>query len=143
MRSSFIKQSIGFNPLLTRRDWLIFGGILAVAVLLWVVLVPATPSDAARGAVIGAICGSLPSLLGCLPVQGSVAAERSISFLARVEQAGFVAAGATAEGRIFNFKGPRWGRWDSNRIVIRTAADGALQVTAPYYFYFRLKRLQA
>lgn len=143
MKSSFIKQSIGVSPLLTVRDWLFFGGILGAIGLLWMLLSSGISSGAARGAVIGGMCGNLPSLLSCLPVRGNVAAERSISFLGRVEQAGFVAAGETAEGRIFNYKGPRWARWDSNRIVIRTGADGALQVTVPYYFYFRLKRLQA
>jgi hypothetical protein len=143
MRSSFIKQSIGVNPLLTARDWLIFGGIFGAIMLLWIVVAPGISSAAARGALFGAIGGGLPSLLGCLPVRGSVPAERSVSFLGRIEQAGFKPAGETAEGRIFNYKGPRWMRWDSNRIVIRTAADGALHVTAPYYFYFRLKRLQS
>jgi hypothetical protein len=143
MRLSFIKKSIGINPLLTARDWLIFGGLIAALLLLWVVLTLQFGQAFWRGALIGAIGGSLPPLLGCLPVRGIVAAERSISFHGRVEQAGFVPAGETAEGRIFNHQGPRWMRWDSNRVVIRSADDGTLQVTAPYYFYFRLKRQQA
>ena len=142
MRSTFIKQSIGATPLLTARDWLVFGGIVGAVVLLGSLLTPETAGPFLRGAVIGGIVGSLPSLLACLPVHGSVAAEHSASFVGRVEQAGFVAAGETAEGSIYVRQGPRWLRWDSNRVVIRRGDDGALQVSAPYYFYFRLKRVQ-
>ncbi|MTV41263.1 hypothetical protein [Duganella radicis] len=142
MRSTFIKQSMGFSPLLTARDWLLFGAIVAVIVVLGLMLAPAVAGPFWRGAIIGGIAGNLPSLLACLPVHGSVAAEHGGSFTGRVEQAGFVADGETAEGSIYRHRGPRWLRWDSNRVVIRRGADGALQVSAPYYFYFRLKRMQ-
>lgn len=142
MRSTFIKQSIGASPLLTARDWLVFGGTLGVIVVLWLLLTPAAAAPFLRGALCGAIGGSLPSLLACLPVRGSVAAQHSGSFVGRVEQAGFVAAGERAEGSVYVRRGPRWLRWDSNRVVIRREADGALQVSAPYYFYFRLQRVQ-
>ncbi|WP_343728601.1 hypothetical protein [Duganella sp.] len=142
MRSTFIKQSMGASPLLTARDWLVFGGIFGVIVVVWLLLAPQAAAPFWRGALCGAIGGSLPSLLACLPVHGSVAAQHSGSFVGRVEQAGFVAAGEGAEGSVYVRRGPRWLRWDANRVVIRRAADGALQVTAPYYFYFRLKRVQ-
>jgi hypothetical protein len=143
MRHTFIKQSIGINPLLSARDWLVLFGVLSVLVVIWLLLPPDSATPFARGALFGAIGGSLPTLLACLPVRGTVAADRSTSFFGRVEQAGFVAAGETAEGRIYLLNRPRWIRWDSNRIVVRTAADGALQVTAPFYFYWRLKRMQS
>jgi hypothetical protein len=76
-------------------------------------------------------------------VRGSVPAKRSVSFLGRIEQAGVKPACKSAEGRVFSYKGPRWMRWDSNRVVISSATDCSLHVTAPYYFYFRLKRLQS
>jgi len=143
MRHTFIKQSIGLSPLLTMRDWLLFFGIIGALAAIWLLLAPDSAAPFARGALFGAIGGSLPSMLACLPVRGTVAADRSTSFFGRVEQAGFVAAGETAEGRIYQLNRPRWMRWDSNRIVVRAAADGALQVTAPFYFYWRLKRIQS
>lgn len=64
------------------------------------------------------IFGGLPSLPGCLPVHGSVA------------------AGETAEGRIFNDKGPRPARGDSRRIVIRTAAESRAAGYRPLLLLF-------
>lgn len=142
MAQTFHKQSIGFNPLLSTRDWIVWGclvaGFLAVAVLAnsWV------PDALVRGALVGACIGQLPALLMCLPVRGTVDAAGEAAFLGRVQQFGYVAAGETDEGRIFNYKSPRWMRWDSNRIVIRSV-PGTLHVTAPLYFYNRLKRVQA
>lgn len=142
MKTSFIKQSIGINPLLTARDWLLLFGLIGALGLAWR-LVPGGGANAfARGAFVGGICGSLPGLIGCLPVRGSVAAERRLSFLGRIEQFGYRPAGDVGEEQVYNYKGARWMRWDSNRVVVRNAADGTLQVTAPYSFYFRLKRLQ-
>ena len=141
MAHTFHKQSIGFNPLLSARDWMVWGcivaGCLAVAVLAshWL-------SNAfVRGALIGACMGQLPALLMCLPVRGTVDAAGETAFLGRVQQFGFVPAGETGEGRIFNHKSPHWMRWDSNRIVIRSTA-GTLHVTAPLHFYRQLKRVQ-
>ncbi|MYM91087.1 hypothetical protein GTP91_28425 [Rugamonas sp. FT82W] len=142
MAQTFHKQSIGFNPLLSARDWIVWGclvaGFLAVALLAsyW------APSALVRGALVGACIGQVPSLLMCLPVRGTVDAAGETAFVGRVRQFGFVPAGVTDEGRIFNYKTPRWMRWDSNRVVIRPA-DGVLHVTAPLYFYNRLKRMQA
>ncbi|WP_332852902.1 hypothetical protein [Duganella sp. S19_KUP01_CR8] len=142
MACTFQKQSIGFNPLLSLRDWMVWAclvaGFLAVAVLahFWM------PDAFVRGALVGACMGQFPSLLMCLPVRGTVDAAGEVAFLGRVEQHGFVPAGETDEGRIFNYKSPHWMRWDSNRIVIRSA-NGVLHVTAPLYFYNRLKRMQA
>ncbi|MES2164988.1 MAG: hypothetical protein V4476_27860 [Pseudomonadota bacterium] len=142
MAQTFHKQSIGFNPLLSARDWMVWGcliaGFLAVAVFssYWV------PSAIVRGALVGACIGQMPALLMCLPVRGTVDAAGETAFMGRVQQFGFVPAGETGEGRVFNHKSPRWMRWDSNRIVIRPA-DGVLHVTAPLYFYNRLKRMQA
>ncbi|CAN7724609.1 hypothetical protein [Duganella sp. LjRoot269] len=142
MACTFKKQSIGFNPLLSARDWMVWGclvaGFLAVALLVsyWM------PNAFVRGALIGACMGQLPALLMCLPVRGTVDAAGEMAFLGRVEQFGFVPVGETDAGRIFNYKSPRWMRWDSNRVVIRPA-EGTLHVTAPLYFYNRLKRMQA
>jgi hypothetical protein len=143
MRHTFIKQSIGVNPLLSVRDWLVLFGVLGALAAIWLLLASDSSAPIWRGALCGGIGGSFPSLLACLPVRGAVAADRSTAFYGRVEQAGFVAAGETAQGRIYTLNRPRWMRWDSNRVVIRAAADGALQVTAPFYFYWRLKRLQS
>jgi hypothetical protein len=81
-------------------------------------------------------------MIMCLPVRGRVASENSLSFMGRVEQAGFIQTGETSEGRVYTPKRSRWMDWDSNRIVIRDAADGALQVVAPLQFCRTLKRRQ-
>lgn len=143
MRHSFVKESIGFNPLLTVRDWVIFGCLYGAILIAYLVAVSRSAGYDWNFVLIGAMAGSMPSVFACIPVRGRVAAERVVGFLARVEQFRFEPAGETAEGRIYNLKGPRWGRWDSNRVVTRTNADGSLQVTAPFYFYWRLKRLQS
>lgn len=143
MRQAFIKQSIGYNPLLGKRDWLLFGLYIVGVIGASLLLSQFVSSAGARGALIGALAGGVPSLIACRPVRGTVAAERSASFLGRVAQFGYAPAGDSAEGRIYHYKGRRALRWDSSRVVIRTAADGTLHVTAPYSFYFRLKRLQA
>ena len=145
MRHSFIKESIGFNPLLGRRDWLLFFGGLCAVVLLWEWVLQTPPAHGwdVRIPLLGAITSGTPSVIACLPVHGKVAAERVGSFMDRLARFGFVQDGEAGEGRIYKLKTPRWCRWDSNRVVIRTTNDGALQVTAPLHFYRRLKRLQS
>lgn len=142
MAQTFHKQSIGYNPLLSARDWTVWGCILAGCLAACLLLNRWMPNEMVRAILIGGVMGQVPSLLMCLPVRGTVDAAGETAFMGRVQQFGFVPAGETDEGRIFNHKGPRWMRWDSNRIVIRSAGD-VLHVTAPLYFYRQLKRVQA
>lgn len=142
MRGTFVRESIGINPLRSRRDWLVLIAIVAVIAAILAVVTADKAGSFARGVMMGALLGGLPSLVLCLPVRGRVAAENRVSFIGRVEQAGFVQTAETAEGRIYTPKSPRWMNWDSNRIVVRDATSDALLVTAPLQFYFTMKRRQ-
>jgi len=142
MRSTFVRESIGINPLRSRRDWLALAFMMGIIVTACLLVTLDNAGPLVRGALIGALCGGLPPLIMCLPVHGRVAAENSASFMGRVEQSGFARTADTSEGRIYTPKRPRWMAWDANRIVIRDTADGALQVTAPLQFYYSLKRRQ-
>ena len=55
MRSTFVKQSMGATPLLTARDWLVFGGIVGAVVLLGSLLTPETAGPFLRGAAVDAV----------------------------------------------------------------------------------------
>jgi hypothetical protein len=142
MATLFIKQSVGLNPFLTRRDWLLQAGILAALVVGALFLNAYGGLYAGRGALIGGFMGTLLPLIMCLPVRGTIAASGEQAFLSRVAQLGYVANGETVEGRIYNFRGKRWTRWDSNRVVIRPGGE-VLKATMPLNLYWQVKRLQA
>ena len=129
MAQTFHKQSIGFNPLLSTRDWTVWGCILAGCLVAGLLLNRWMPNEMVRNILIGSVIGQLPSLLTCLPVRGTVNAAGETAFMGRMQQFGFIPSGETDEGRIFNHKGPRWLRWDSNRN--RDSAPPATSCTSP------------
>ena len=140
--SFFQKQSIGLTALASMRDWailaIVFVGVLGLreAVLLW----SHVDKHDLQFAFVGGCVGMLPSILMCLPVHGVVddlsrdafhSFLKSMKFTRRFERNGI---------QFYTHDTPRLMRWDSNRITVKSLADGNLSVSMPLYCYQALKR---
>jgi hypothetical protein len=138
----FQKQSIGFAPLASARDWAIVAVIVAGVLSLReiVLLFSLMDREDLRITLTGACIGMLPSVLMCLPVHGVVdelSRDALRSFLGSMKFIRLVERNGT---RFYTQNTPSWMRWDSNRVAVRPLPDGQLGVTMPFYCYWTLKR---
>lgn len=134
----FRKSALGCNPCATQRDVIVMGGIAAAffAVALTLFACDLMPAEV----LCGGAAGMLPSILMVLPVTGIVPRAGRATFIAALDEMGFLDKGQQAGEQLYEYKGPRWARWDSNRVLLRERADGDADVVIPLYVSWQLKR---
>ncbi|WP_449406284.1 hypothetical protein [Massilia phosphatilytica] len=138
----FQKQSIGFAPLASVRDWAIIAVIVAGILCLreLVLLFSLMDREDLQITLIGACFGMLPSVLMCVPVHGVVDGLSRDALRSFLESMKFIRLVEQDGTRLYTQNTPSWMRWDSNRVAVRPLPDGQLGVTMPIYCYWTLTR---
>ena len=143
MANIITKHDIVLNPMENPRSWLTFA--LALLCLFVVTQLPRGFDLVGVGRLLllgfAGYIGS--AAIEHLPVRGSVAAEDSDAFLARIAQFGYLPAAETAQGRTFVRKSASPLRAMFGPIIVGRPVGAGFPVTVPLRFYRALKKLPA
>ena len=141
MANIITKHGIVLNPMENPRSWLTFA--LALLCLFVVTQLPRGFDLVGVGRLLllgfAGYVGS--AAIEHLPVRGTVAAEDSDAFLARIAQFGYLPAEETPQGRSFERKSASPLRAMFGPIIVGRPVGAGFPVTVPLRFYRALKRL--